>query len=446
MTLGINSLNSVESNYGFPIDKNTGVPVVSNPIKSKLSEIVNAPLQLVRFNAKMTGNEQAMYSELVKMLATANQFDLHLLPGSISPQKKLEGLLKSGKLLDNDSNDKTSTLENLYKMATTPRIANINNTKLLSETISALYEPSVITQRFGDVPPNVKPSLLGDPDVSEEVKTNNRLMDVKASGTCVAASMEFHLANRHPAEFVRWVEGLSSEKGSVAQHVKLSSLSKNTMDAVWLLNAFEIRPETFNFNEVKLNLKPDKNAIKRVKIQNEHWDPGERTMIDVLLQSTFMQIGSQQSYDTLTDIRAGKFNMNPQGLIEFEKTFVESILANKEKFSVVYQEISPEQVLVGYKTDLSTIDRHIKDSLKSGEDVIVGYVITDSNNKIETGHEITIIDVKYDSSGKTIYVCNDTDDDNPRLVEYSADYLLPKIHHAGYSEQVIANDMELLAA
>ena len=60
---------------------------------------------------------------------------------------------------------------------------------------------------------------------------------------------------------------------------------------------------------------PDKNAIIRAKIQTTHKDPYERTPLDVLMQSTFMQIGSQQSYNTLTDKRTGKFNQNDKGLI-----------------------------------------------------------------------------------------------------------------------------------
>ena len=51
-------------------------------------------------------------------------------------------------------------------------------------------------------------------------------------------------------------------------------------------------------------------------------------------------------------------------------------------------------------------------------------------NKVINGHEITIVDYKTSSNGKVTFICIDTDDDNSNFVEYSADWLLPKLHHA----------------
>ena len=55
-------------------------------------------------------------------------------------------------------------------------------------------------------------------------------------------------------------------------------------------------------------------------IQSNHWDKGERNVVDVLIQSAIMQLSSQNTYDSLTDIRGGNFNANPQVLVEVEKT------------------------------------------------------------------------------------------------------------------------------
>ena len=49
----------------------------------------------------------------------------------------------------------------------------------------------------------------------------------------------------------------------------------------------------------------------------------ERSCIDVLLQSSFMQLGSQGTYNSLTDKRYGSLSTNDTGLTEFEKTFTE---------------------------------------------------------------------------------------------------------------------------
>ncbi|GBF23062.1 hypothetical protein tpqmel_0466 [Candidatus Gastranaerophilus sp. (ex Termes propinquus)] len=446
MISGINSFNTVNNVLKVPGANTVAVPfsATSNPIKHQ-GQAQAAYSHLVSFSAQLSASDEKMYTELTKMLATANPSDLHITEGDISPTKKLDTLLKNGKLLDRSSSDKSSTLENLYKMATTPRLNNINNTKFLAEAVCILHNPASITQKFGDIPLKEKYAMLTNPNTAQEARAKMKEMDVEYSGTCVAASIEFSLANKRPAEFARFAQGLSSEKGSVEHTVQMKSLSSNPLDAIWLINAFEMEPREFSFDKVKFELKPDKNAHKRVMIQNENWDPGERKMLDVLMQATFMQIGSQQAYCSLTDTHTSKFNSNPQGLTEFEKTFVESVVRDREKFSIVYQVVDEDQTLLGHKKPASIIEKNIKTAIDKGDDVIVGYVTVDSANKIEGGHEITIMDYKTDQNGKTTFICNDTDNDKSELVEYSADYILPKIHHAGYSSDLVKNCPDLWA-
>ena len=88
--------------------------------------------------------------------------------------------------------------------------------------------------------------------------------------------------------------------------------------------------------------------------------------------------------------------------------------------------------------------RHLIDALNEGETVIIGYTQTDSNNIIVNGHEITIVDYKTDSRGKVTFICNDTDDNIPRAIEYSEDYLLPKIHHAALPQHIVENDLNIV--
>ena len=95
-------------------------------------------------------------------------------------------------------------------------------------------------------------------------------------------------------------------------------------------------------------------------------DNYERSPLDVLMQSTFMQVGSQQAYNSLTDKRAGKFNQNDKGLIEFEKTFTESVVEDKNKMSVTYQTVDENARLVGYETDFKTMKKQITDALNMG--------------------------------------------------------------------------------
>ena len=198
------------------------------------------------------------------------------------------------------------------------------------------------------------------------------------------------------------------------------------------------------FFGAKLTFAPDKNAIVRAFLQTVDKDKLERSPLDVLMQSTFMQVGSQQSYDTLTDKRAGKFNQNDKGLIEFEKTFTESVVEDKNKISMTYQTVDENARLIGYETSFDTMKKQITDALNLGENVIIGYTQVDNNNTIINGHEITVIGTRTDKNGKMIFICNDTDDNVSKPIEYSEDYLLPKIHHAALPQSVVANDVNLV--
>ena len=197
-------------------------------------------------------------------------------------------------------------------------------------------------------------------------------------------------------------------------------------------------------NKAVLKFAPDKNAIIRARIQTVDKDPLERTPLDVLMQSTFMQIGSQQSYNTLTDKRAGKFNQNDKGLIEFEKTYTESVVFDKNILSVTYQTVDENSRLIGYETDLDTLKRHLVNALNIGENVLIGYTQTNENNIIVNGHEITIIGYKTNGNGKLTFICNDTDDNLAKPIEYSEDYLLPKIHHAALPKEIVEHDLKIV--
>lgn len=380
-------------------------------------------------------------------------------------RKNLDKLLKTGILLNTKSNDKTSTLDNLYRILTEPRAQGLDPNVVLRETVTTLANPFVITQRFGDIPAQYLPKALQtghtnaipvpqtqtpqpQPQTGNQAQSNDGIneqsINVEHSGDCVAASIEFNLAKQMPAEFARFAADLSSPKGYVEKTIQTKNLANNSLDAVWLLNAFEVPYEMKNFDSAKLKLAPDKNALIRAQIQNSNKDNLERSLVDVLMQSTFMNVGSQQTYNSLTDIRGGKFNQDNKGLIEFEKTFTESIVEDKNKISVTYQVLDENAKLTGYETDFKTIKKHILDSLAIGENVIIGYTQLDNTNTVINGHEITIIGVKQASNGKLIFICNDTDDNNPNPIEYPEDYIIPKIHHAGLPQEVVEKDVKFV--
>ena len=418
--------------------KSVGVSNVTNPIVTKavpaftannpqINQVpYNQALTSSRFRTELVSNdEKAKYNELVKIVDR-------------DTRKQLNTMLKTGALLNADSNDNSTTLDNLYKIATTQRAQGLDNATILKDTINTIYDPHIITQQFGNIPTRFQAQAAA-------LETDkNADINVEHSGTCVASSIEYNLADKHPAEFARFAEGLSSPNMSVQKSIKMNNLADNTLDAIWLLNAFEIPYEAKDFDKANLTFAPDKNAIVRAHIQTVDRDKYERSPLDVLMQSTFMQIGSQQSYDSLTDKRSGKFNQNDKGLIEFEKTFTESVVEDKNKLSVTYQTVDENARLTGYETDFNTMKKQITDALKMGENVIIGYTQVDGNNTIINGHEITITGTRTDKNGKMTFICNDTDDNVSKPVEYSEDFLLPKIHHAALPQSVVSNDVNFV--
>ena len=363
-------------------------------------------------------------------------------------RKIIESLLKTGVLLDSNSNDNSTVLDNLYKIATEPRAQGLSSDVILKNTIATIAYPYIITQQFGDIPENYRQRAIemNNHGKSNLIDINQGINDINVahSGTCVAASTEFKLAKQLPAEFARFANELSSPKMCVEKTIKLNNLADETLNSIWLLNAFEIPWDKKDFNVAVLKFAPDKNAILRAQIQTTNKDPYERTPLDVLMQSTFMQIGSQQSYNSLTDKRTGKFNQNDKGLIEFEKTFTESVVFDKNILSVTYQTVDENARLIGYETDLATMKKHLLTALDEKENIIIGYTQTDSNNIIINGHEITLVGYKKDNNGKITFICNDTDDDIPNLIEYSEDYLLPKIHHAALPKHIVEKDLNIV--
>ena len=357
-------------------------------------------------------------------------------------KKALDYMLKSGLLLNNKSNDKSTTLDNLHKMVTNKRVDGLSAAVMLNDTVKTIAKPSIITQHFGNLPEKYVDSIKAyDPSAKE----------VPHSGCCVAASIEYNLASQMPAEFARVAEGLSSEKMACNKTIDLNNLCENKEDAKWLLDNFKIPYQMKENNKAEVTLAPDENAIIRAHIQTIDKDELERTPLDVLMQSTFMNVGSQQTYNTLNDIRVASFGPGDRGLVEIEKTFTESVVTDTNKTAVTFQDVQEATdangntvaKLTGYRATDKTIKRSLLNSLADGQNVIIGYTSTDDNNNIIGGHEITIVGAKTTADGKLIFVCNDTDDDSPELVEYHEDYLIPKIHHVGLPTEIVEADSKL---
>lgn len=428
------------------------------PLKEDIPQSFNLPSfgnnSRVSINTSLrTADEQKKFSQVASLL-------------NATSRSKLNMLLKNGKLLSNDSNDKSTTLDNLYKLVSTPRANGIDTKMILNDVITAIDNPFAITQKFGDIPTPIANEILNNQSkyATREPSPSNYMAAIKQNGalpklqpitkdllnvissSCVAASIQFNLAYKNPAEYARIAEGLSSQKGSVTKNIKLTDITPGPVDAMWLLNQFKVPHKQLSWDNVEITMQPDKNAIVRAQIQSNprYRDNGERSPIDVLMQSTFMNIGSQHTYNSITDIRTGSFNPDNRGLTDIEKNLAEVIVEGKNKISVTYQILDESGKIIGYECPQENTLKHIKEALKMGENVIVGYTHTDSNNRVINGHEITIVGIETDKKGREVFVCNDTDDFKDAPVKYDVKYLLPKIHHAGLPQSALKEDVQIV--
>lgn len=361
-------------------------------------------------------------------------------------KKHLKNLLKTGRLLNKESNDGSTTLDNLHLIATTPRHAGLDNRVILRETVKELENPFIITQKFGDIPQGIDEQIvnyekqLKEKNIAPEGTTlNPQEYNVEYSSTCPAASMQFNLADKKPAEYARIAASLTSPDPKFTKRVNFKNIAPSIVESLELLKDFkaEIKKPADSWEHIDVIVKPDQNAIIRAQIQNSHQDPGERSSVSSLMQSAFMNLGSQDAYNSLTDKRYGKFSTNNEGLTEFEKNFLESIMDDEPKISIVYQNIDDDQKLQGYNFDHKATEQHLLESLKSDSNVIIGIIEFDENKQVIGGHEITVIGSKKDMKGNVSFICNDTDDNYSGPIMIRSEDLIPKIHHAGIPAKLV---------
>ena len=405
-------------------------PMINRKPSPNTNAAASAPVYTIR-TALSTNDEKTKYNRVSELLDRKTK-------------KVLNKLLKEGKLLNNISNDNSTVLDNLYKIVTNPRVIGLDKQNILKETIETINYPFIITQKFGDLPEMSRNEILKNATpVNPSFPFTSENLDVHSS-TCPAASIEFNLAHKMPAEFARMAENLTSEKMSVTKRIDVNHLSQSLINTLWMLDAFKTPHRMLDWNTLEVELKPDRNAIIRARVQNTYWDKGERSVVDVLMQSTFMNVGAQNTYDSLIDRRIPKYNDDDSGLIDIEKNFAEELATGKGKVCVTYQKMDDNGKLTGYECELSETLQHIRDTLKQGDNVIIGYTYCDSDNIVIGGHEITIIGIEKGKNGKEYFICNDTDDGRDEPIKYQVDDLLPRIHHAGIPKSVLINNVEFV--
>lgn len=433
------------------INYNTQVQSTSPTKKASTSPIQNTAPQTSNTRLHFRANNTTSFRNKLSTKEEQEAYNTVAKELSANDKKQLNGLLKSGILLKNNSDDKSTVLDNLKAIATTDRAPGLDKKVILSNVITTLANPYTINQKLGDIPESFKApflqSLLDNKEFNFKTMqdADNKLKDL-ASSTCPTACVEFNLASKHQAEFSRFAKDLTSPKLATEKIVEFRNISKNLAEAVWILNAFQVPYEVIDKDKVKITLTPDKDALIRAQMQTKHQDGLERNATDVLIQSTLMNVGSQQTYNALVDERKGEFAVENTGLIEFEKTFIETIAENKSTTSMLYQQVDENSVITGYECDFATTKAQLIDTLKRDQNIIIGitYLETDKeqpdpnrpSNAIAGGHEITIIGAKTAKNGETIFICQDSDDEINAPIELPESWLLPRLHHAGLPEDI----------
>ena len=130
------------------------------------------------------------------------------------------------------------------------------------------------------------PKLYMPQDDSKPQNYDSRIKNIHSS-SCVAASIEFDLASKQPAEFARIAEGLTSKDICAVKNLKMTDIAPTWVESEWFLKEFNSEYKRKGWDEISINMRPDRNAIVRARIQMTNKDPNERSLIDVLMQSTF---------------------------------------------------------------------------------------------------------------------------------------------------------------
>ena len=370
-------------------------------------------------------------------------------------KRALNALLQEGVLTSADTDNKHTTLYQLYSMLKTPRSPGYEAKTLVQETVDLLYQPYTITQKFEPLSENATREILelyNNPNSTLQNYPSGQKkpltwkdLDVENSATCVSSSLMYYMADKMPGELVRHLNELTSPMNAFYEKVKLSELSPDDpKQAFEILKQHQIPYYISGPDEVSVKVEnPPSGVIRARDSQDVQSGSKYRNAIMAAYQSTLTHLATR-SYDPATDLRdADAPGETSKGLTEEEKTLMETIIKdNGGVQSITYQVVNgkaaPEAgeegnaYLYGYTRSFQQTASDLLESLRLGEPVIIGITDTDNDGTIVGGHELTITGATTDpKTGELKFIVADSDDDVSSLVIRSARELIPRIHHAG---------------
>ncbi len=306
-----------------------------------------------------------------------------------------------------------------------------------------------------------KTDEMNAPTTKDKVNyIRDRLRHRGVVSTCAAASLEYDLVTTQPAEFFRIVELLTSPGNGVVKFKTPGNTNRITLETAPKLpnnepvsqngvakvmplspEAVQLTPESvvpLNMNnlehmfkfpkiEKRAELKADIEAYNLAQIQNNHKDKNERSMIDILMQSMIMNIGSDGEYNSLTDLRVcnEKFILEKSGLYNDEIQNTKTLLFKRsgELNTYGYPLENGNMIHLMSKSDIKD---DLLEHIKRGENIIMGF------NQLKYGHEITIIGYTTNDNGKGFFICQDSCQEDGHPATYCEDFILSNIDHAIY--------------
>lgn len=339
-------------------------------------------------------------------------------------KRKLRECLNAGKLLDSKSSDKSTVLDNLYKIVTQPRAKEVNSLNILNECINILSNPEIITQITEDIPSQyVKQfsGLISKQHSEYKTKSIKKILENRDVNSCVAASVEYYMAVEHPAEFFRIVEGLTSVKKEVKKYVDCRKVDL-TDDVI---EFYKTKNEMQN-GYMEVTLKADDNAYLLANMQKSFQDDDERTSVDILTQSLIFQLAVGNTYDSITDRHKSLFNPSGEGICANEENYALKILTGNNVVCKEYKEIDEFGSIEKVYGSEQEIGNDIDNALNNGKIVLAGiYCVYEKGSELcNEGHELTIIGKTKGIDGTEYYICKDSDAEFGRAVTITKDFLL----------------------
>jgi len=266
--------------------------------------------------------------------------------------------------------------------------------------------------------------------ITEETARNSveqrqdELFNYRNVNTCAAASIEFYLASQHPAQFFKMVEELTSEQKSFMKNVNWNNLNNEN---------FHTDCTIIDKKNAIVKITADENAYLLAKIQTKHKDENERSIVDIIMQSTIMNLGSGGTYESIGD-RYGLtsykcYDFAESGLKAEMAEFVLDILCDDNIECSIYKDYDYKANKLKDMYNPADIKNEILDALNRKGSVVAGFCWNDAITGI-CGHEITIIGYTTNMNGDGFFIIQDSDDSESKPALWEEKSCLEMLHHA----------------